>query len=189
MLTVNGKINSSNGNTADVSISVFGKKVQAGTYNANFQTLKTGKTDANGNFSIEFERENISEYKIAISKYKYFTIEEVFNSSNFNDGVFSKNFTINPSAEITITVKNNNPINSDDYFRYKITNGYINAIGSCSETSEFKGTDIDEEYTCNVIGNQEVVFEWVKAKNGNESSGTKSVFCNVDSYNSIDFSY
>ncbi len=188
-LTIKGSINSSDENTADISISILGKKVKAGAFNANFQTLKTGKTDASGNYSIEIEKENISEYKISISKYKYFTIEDVFYSSNFKDGVFSKNYTINPSAEITIIVKNTTPSDNTDFFRYKITSGYINTIGSCSEISEFKGTDIDEEYTCNVIGTQNAVFEWTKAKNGNTTTGTKSVFCDVDSENLIEFYY
>ena len=188
MLTIKGSINSSDGNVTDVAISILGKKVESGTYNANFQTLKTGKTDASGNYSIEIEKENITEYKIAISKYKYFTIEEVFYSGSFTDDVFSKNYTINPAAVITIIVKNTAPIDNTDFFRYKITSGYINAIGSCSEVSEFEGTDVDEEYTCNVIGSQEVVFEWLNSKNGT-TTGTKSVFCDVDSENLIEFYY
>jgi len=189
MIVIKGTINSSDGNASDVSVSVFGKKVKSGTYNASFQTLKTGKTDANGNFSLEIEKENISEYKISISKYKYFTIEEIFYSSNFNNNVFSKNYTINPSATITIIVKNTSPIDNNDYFKYKITSGYINAVGSCSEISEFSGTNIDKEYTCNVIGSQDVVFEWTKAKNGTTTTGTKSIFCDVNSDNLIEFYY
>ena len=189
VLTIKGSISSSDENVTDVSISVLGKKVESGTYNASFKTLGTTKTDASGNFSLEIEKENITEYKINISKYRYFTIEELFYSSNFTDGVFSKDYTINPSATITIVVKNTSPVNSNDYFKYKITSGYINAIGSCSETSEFNGTNIDEEYTCNVIGSQDVVFEWIRAKNGNTTTGTKSVYCDVDSDNLIEFYY
>jgi len=189
MLTIKGSIAAPNGSTADVSISVYGKKVETGTFNASFQKLISGNADASGNFSIEIEKENISEYKITISKYRYFTIEEVFYSGSFKDDIFNKSYTINPSADINIVVKNVYPNDNTDYFKYTISSGYINAVGSCSEAAEFKGTDVDEEYDCKVIGFQDVVFEWVKAKNGVTSTGTKTVYCDVESDNAIEFYY
>ena len=189
MLTLKGNIKTSGGSASDITVTVYGKKVQSGTYNANFQSLKSGKTNSSGNFSIEIEKENISEYKIVVSKNKYFTIEDIFYSGSFTDDVFSKNYNLYLSADLTIIVKNDSPNDDDDYFKYKITSGYIDAVGSCSEIQVFDGTNIDEEYNCKVIGSQDVVFEWIKIKNGNKYTGNKSIYSDTDSDNLIEFYY
>lgn len=184
MLTVKGDVS-----TASANIVLYGKKVQSGTYNANFQRLSSTTSDGGGNFIIEIEKENISEYKLEVSKYNYFEVEVLFFSSNFVDNIYSENLSLYPSANITITVKNSSPVNANDFFRYTIKSGYYSTIGSCSERSEFEGMDIDEEYDCTVIGSQDVVFEWIKVKNNITTTGSKTVFCNIDTDNFIEFYY
>jgi len=189
MLIIKGKITSVSGSGSNAPITIYGKKVSSSSYNANFQTLINSKSDNNGNFNIEIEKENISEYKMIISKSKYFKTEELFYSSSFSNNIFSKNIPIYPSANINIKVKNISPVNNDDYFRYKIASGYVNNIGCCSETKTFEGVDIDEEYNCKIVGLQNVVFEWLKVKNNQTTTGTETIYCSIDSDNFIELNY
>ncbi len=190
-IIVSGTINNyiADADVSGVSIVLYGKKIESGTYNGSFTKLISANTDNTGKYNFEIDKENISEYKITLSKYGYFSTEEIFYSKDFIKNKISKNFTIYPSANITIKVKNTSPINNNDYFKYTIVSGYYNAVECCSKTAEFFGIDVVEEITCKVIGNQNVTFDWIKAKDGNTYIGSQTIYCYSDQDNLIELNY
>lgn len=186
-----GKIKAYNEITdvSSVSVTLYGKKVESGSYNASYNQLASTVSDNSGSFSIIIEKENISEYKIKLLKNSYFSVEELFYGDNFSDGTYSSEYDFVPSADISIKILNASPKDDNDFFKYRITSGYIDAPESCLQSSEYYGMAVDEEIECKLIAGQNAVFEWVKTKDGQSYNGSQTIFCNIDGNNSVEFNY
>ena len=172
--TVSGNVtNSISGNSISSGTAfLYGQKVSSGTWNASYTLLGQSSIEG-GSFKIEIDVENITSYRLDISKTNFFKKEVFYTSDNFTDNSLNSNYSIDPSADVTIIVNNTSPKNSDDYLKYTIKQGYAEYDDACGESREFHGQTVTDTSVCKVIGDQEVTFSivWEKDNDG----GTKEV--------------
>jgi len=176
--TVSGNVSSSvSGNSISSGTAyLYGQKVSSGAWNASYSLLGQSAIEG-GSFKIEVEVDNITSFRLDITKNNFFTKEIFYTTENFIDNSISSNYTIDPSAEITIIVNNTSPKNSDDFFKYKITKGYAEYDDACGKTRTFIGQTQIDTTICKVIGDQEVIFSNIWEKNNVGGSNEVTEYC------------
>ena len=80
-------------------------------------------------------------------------------------------------AWLEIQIKNQNPIDIQDYFEIRILNGFTNCEECCNgEVLKFQGMDIDQTILCQMLGESDVVIRWNSRKDGEQTGGEKLIF-------------
>lgn len=143
---------------------LYGQKVSSSSWNTTY-TLLGSSAISGGSFSIEIEKENISSYKLEIVKTNFFKREKVFTSDNFSGNTYKNTYYIDPSAEVTIVVKNTSYFDENDYLKYTMENGFADYDESCGEINEYTGQTETDTIHCFVIGDQEIVISTLSVKN------------------------
>lgn len=147
--------------------------------------IGTVQTDDYGKYIIKFNysKDNLSgvndHYEITANKDGYIydknsqhSIQNIYQSDSLKADVpFQLNFSMFPSATLSLTTKRINNIKLDYYsIDYSFTNYKISRF--YGDTALNDGT-----YTLNVCGNKYTVFNVSKKQNGITSSFSDSVFC------------
>lgn len=153
-------------NIENVSVNLYTKKIESGTWNASYTLLQSGNTDENGHFSFSFDAIRASNYKINLSKAKYFDSEIEINPENVETGKdFNQDYVFYSEAYLKINIKNYYPYNDQDQISFKISKGFLNAEGCCRDTlSTYTGANVNQFKKCKVYGSQMITFEWIVTK-------------------------
>ena len=106
----------------NAKITLYGKKIESGSWTSSYSTLGTDFSDAQGNYSIEIENIKVSDFKIEITKDNYFTDIAEYKSDDISKGDNVLNFRLHSIAYVKLYIKNSNPATTQDLFKYKITN-------------------------------------------------------------------
>ena len=78
---------------------------------------------------------------------------------------------------IEISIKNENPVDSQDYFDLRIMNGFTDCEFCCTgEILKFYGTDVDQVIICQMIGHTEAAVRWNKKKGGEQTGDVDLIF-------------
>jgi hypothetical protein len=155
---------------------LYGQKVSSSSWNTTY-TLLGSSAISGGSFSIEIEKENISSYKLEIVKTNFFKREKVFTSDNFSGNTYKNTYYIDPSAEVTIVVKNTSYFDENDYLKYTMENGFADYDESCGEINEYTGQTETDTIHCFVIGDQEIVISTLSVKNNVTAHGEVREYC------------
>lgn len=155
---------------------LYGQKVSSSSWSSTYTLLGSSPING-GSFSIELEKENISQYKMEIVKTNFFKKEKVFTSDNFSDNSYNNSYYIDPSAGVTIIVKNTSYFNDNDYLKYTLENGFADYDESCGEMNEFNGQTGTDTIHCSVIGDQDIVISTLSVKNNVTIHGEHTKYC------------
>ncbi len=182
-IIVKGKISSPNEGikVEGARVTIAASKIEGGTYNPNYQDIASMLTNANGNYTFEFEEEQAIGYKISAKKDNYFEEVLEFNADELQGGhTHTYNFDVYGQGYIQLHVKNNQPYNSDDIIAYSFTDGYKDCTNCCSDNAiNGTGMQYDETLICKTNGNQNVTVSWEYQKNGNTFTNSEVIFCPV----------
>ncbi len=151
-------------------ITISASKITDGFYNSNYTDIASTTSDAIGVFSFEFDKDKTAGYRFYVYKDKYFDVTKDVNDDDIVAGItYNPQLNIYPEGYISMHVKNNVPINSNDFIAYSYTSGIVQCLGCCTNTT-FKGygTLYDTIIRCKTYGNQDVKVNWHVTKFGND---------------------
>jgi len=155
-------------NINGVKVSLDAKMIKDGVYNPSFVNIVDAYTDDVGNYSMEINEEQVSDYRFRISKDAYFDYEEIVNVDDLqSSSTFTKNFEIIAESWIELKVKNITPHDNNDKIVYHFTN--IEVIGNqcCNnQPNTGIGAEYNKTHTCKVQSNDWIFLEWTVIKNG-----------------------
>ena len=178
--TISGNIsNKQTGeNINGVKVSLAAKMIKDGVYNPSFINLKDAYTDNNGNYSMEINEAQVSDYRFQIYKETYFDYEETVKVDDLqSSSTFTKNFTIVKESWIELKVKNTTPHDNDDKIVYRFTNIDVTGNQCCSnQTNTGIGAEYNESHTCKVQSNDWIYLKWTVVKNGGQHVYEDSLF-------------
>ena len=177
-ITVSGNVYNTigGGGINSATAYLYGQKVSSSSWNSTYTLLGSAPING-GSFSIEIEKENISADKLEIVKTNFFKREKTFTSDNFSNNIYKNTYYIDPSAEVSIIVKNTSYYDENDYLKYTMGNGFADYDESCGEMNEFNGQIGTDTIHCFVIGDQDIVISTLSVKNNVTAHGEVTKYC------------
>lgn len=192
--TIQGRIFDPNYNTAikDAEVKIYAKEISGGTLNGNYVLKKTVKTGLDGSYLMEFERKNVVDYKITVSKPKYFSFESIVKQSSLNvDEVNSYDIDLFPKSVFKISIKNTTPVDENDqievYFDQSTSFGCSSCIGKQRIT--VPGEFVDTTVYGHDWANKELLIQYSVRKNGVYSFNDINVFTSINDTTFVNISY
>lgn len=178
--TLKGTVEDPNGNSpvSGAQVKLLVNKINGGSFNSAFETVATTTTDASGNYSFTFNRENATAYKITYTRQYHFGSELEINPDNLSedtDNIYD--FDMPSMAWLRIHITNTTPFDANDEIDFQITDGAYNC-GACCGTSihTFTGMNVDTTIYCLNDGNHNVTGTGFYTKNGAGSTTSQTVY-------------
>lgn len=163
-----GKITESvSGNpVSDVYVNVSQKIVNNGTTADGYTMAGSATTDANGNYSIVFDREKVTEFELKFRKDNFFPIDEIISSADITTGdvnVINKSFE--PQSWVRFELFNSFPEDSD--LLKLVTHNFREGCEGCVEntTTSFFGS-LDTVMIIPTTAGQYVRFTLINSTGG-----------------------
>jgi len=172
-----------NGNA---SVNLQKKVVGSSTYTAAYEAAANGQTDAAGNYSLTFERQNFAALKLAASYPQFITAEKELNVSSFVVGTpYTQHLQLYPQAYIQLNITNAAPSQATDLLKFTFINAllkftFINAHFDCFCCSNgFKNYTgaVDTTVTCKLYGDQWLKYQANFNFGTQDSTVVDSVWC------------
>lgn len=180
-IEINGRVYDPNSGTylANATVTISSSRISSGFYNSNYSDITSAVTDANGNFTLEFEREKSSGYRFFIRKDKYFdVITDVPDADIVPGTIYTPTFELLPEGFIRLHVKNNQPWNSADFVAFSYNSGNISCYQCCNSViNKGYGMTFDTTTFCKTSGNHNVIINWHYTKMGTDVAFSDTIFC------------
>jgi len=173
------------GEISGLTLTLLNNKLQGGTFSNTFDEIMSVTTDANGNYSFEFERENTIDYKIKGQREDYFPIDIIISPDNVDPGVtYTQNIQILPEAEISVRIFNETPESEEDKCTFQFLTAGFPCDCCTGDQTEYVVMDIDSTSTCLLEGNSWIKYYYIVDKPSVFYSILDSVYC--DSFQTTD---
>jgi hypothetical protein len=155
---------------SSAKVSLKASKVQSGVYNPNYVEIDSYTTSSDGKFSFSVKHDNVSGYRIDITKNKYFDASIDLKTENVqNNGLTNISLDLIPIGEITLIVKNTTPQTADDNIKFRFSNVAVQGKDCWTNSAtEGIGPSYNLTKTGKVSGNKEMYLEWIVTKKGNQ---------------------
>jgi hypothetical protein len=174
-----------------VKVELWTQQIEAGIFSANYIQAGTASTGSDGRFLFNIDNKNYTGIRLIFSRDGYYGWETEVNLDKLkNDLSHYAEYQLLPKALLQIRVKNNEPFNSDDYFEFRILNGYSSCPECCKgEKYQFTGMVVDQTITCQTAGCQEILIQWSKRKNKEQIFKTENIFIKAFETTNIELNY
>jgi hypothetical protein len=150
-----------------------------GVFSSAYIKKAETSTDANGNFTIKFEKGDAISYRLEISHEKYFDLFMELNDQNVKpDSPYTEDIKMMPEAYVKVRAINKNKFNENDVF--SISTYVENSDCECCKNFNYNLVGVsDTSYTCLLYGPKNYKIIWsVKRDNFNNAGPTmETVFC------------
>lgn len=190
-VVVTGKVSEGYQNTgiANVAISLDFNEISNGSFSAGFKRLDETTSDANGNFTLEFDRVQAVSYRITGEADGFETVVSTVNGDLWGVGDDnSAQLSIFQTAELEITLRNDFPKLDTDQILFKLLSHSDGCTSCCSETI-LAHSGRDTSIVCKVYANQEIGYEYTLISSGSADKKTGRINIVAGSGNKIDLAY
>lgn len=160
------------------TVELWTQRIESGIFIANYSLAGTSITGTDGRFTFEIDYKSYTGMRLVFAKAGYHGWTVDLNAEKVKeDGGIDAEYQLLPKAVLEIHVVNENPFDSDDYFEFRLLNGFTDCEVCCKgDKYQFYGTQIDQTILCQVIGHQNIMIQWQKHKNGEQISETDVYF-------------
>jgi hypothetical protein len=162
---------------ADAQIEVEKQVVTSGVFGNVFQHAATTQTDALGNYSCTWPRENFAALRMIAEKNNYISTEKGLDVDAFKKEDFeyiTQDVQLYKEAFIQVRLQHSGVINNQDQLDFTFLNANF-ACNCCSNGwRSFEGGQVDTTFTCRLYGNR-----WIKYQAQTTIAFVDSIF--VDS--------
>jgi len=160
-----------------VTLTFYQTEVNGNTLNPNFVNLGTTTSNSNGEYSFEFDRQNIDKFKIAIAHPEFYETETVYSSavlSTEDENDFS--YELESKSWVSIRLKNSFPSNDEllNFHKYNVKEECEDCCVNGNIAIPY--TIPDTTFICPVVG--DTYFKYTYGETMANSSTTDSVLCN-----------
>jgi hypothetical protein len=173
------------------TVELWTQRIESGVFLANYSLMGTVISGTDGRFQFEMENKNYTGIRLIFARAGYFGWTLDLNADQVREeGGIDAVYQMLPKAVIEIHVVNDYPVDDNDYFEFRLLNGFTDCEACCTgEKYKFFGTQIDQVVLCQVIGHQDIMIQWQKQKNGEQISSTDVYFVKAFDTTGIVLSY
>lgn len=161
-----------------VSIQVEKQVVQNGIFGNTYQNAMTTTTDAAGNYSGSWLRENFAALRIVADQSNYIPVEKSLDVESFSNGLVTENIQLYKEAFASLRFYHSNG-NSGDRLSFT----FLNADYTCNCCSNgwrtWQAGNIDTTITCRVYGNRWLKYQVQTLIGFTDSSYVDSIYCDA----------
>lgn len=174
-----------------VTVEVWTQQIEGGIFAANYKLAATFITLQDGKFLFNLESLNYTGIRLIFKKEGYFGWESDINMDKVKtDHGHHAQYQLLPKALLHIRVVNAEPFNADDFFEFRILNGFSTCEECCkAEKYQYSGMNIDQTVECQTAGHLNLVIQWSKRKNGEQVFKTETIFVKAFETTDINFNY
>jgi hypothetical protein len=180
-IIIAGKVMDTTGTAtiADVEMELARTEIAGSTYSAGYKSLANCCSGSDGSYWFETTFAKTVSYRIKTKKAGYFDNENFIPGSVvLVDDVYNMNVYMQPTARISIRVKNQNPYNQNDSIAWWYGGHLYNCEDCCSDIHFFKkGSSVDTTITCTTAGNRWARIQYAYRKSTNHYYVSDSVYC------------
>ncbi len=173
-----------------VSITLQKQVVETGVYNNNFQTAAHTTSTANGQFELNWARENFAALRLDCEKSQYIKSEMDLIVNDFSTGKTETTYIIlQPEAFVSVHIQNSSPSDITDQFRFTFANANFDCICCSNGWKTFAGELIDTTFTCRLYGETWLRFQKDYYTAQNDTMLIDSVFCPAFQTTNLEIEY
>lgn len=174
-----------------VKVELWAQKIESGIYSAHYDSYGTVTTAGDGKFRFEIENQTYASVKLSFSKTNYYNWEyEIDGDVIKNSMLHDETYQMQAKAWIEFYINNQNPVDSQDSFEFRILNGFTECENCCTgETLRYTGAFVEETFICQMIGHEDVVIRWVSRKGDSQTGKDELVFIPSFDTTRIEFLY
>jgi hypothetical protein len=154
------------------------KKVVGGSvFNAAYTTAANATTGSDGQFAMDFQRENFAGLKLVAHYSQFISREQELNVGSFSVGsTYNQSLSLYPEAFIDVHFQHTALEAPSDRIRFTFLNAQFDCI-CCSEGyKEFTGI-VDTLTQCKLYGDQWLKYRVIFTKAEQDSTVVDSVYC------------
>ncbi|MFK8044688.1 MAG: hypothetical protein AB8B72_04285 [Crocinitomicaceae bacterium] len=141
-------------------VNLFYKEYKSGIINANYTLVGTSTTDNLGNYKFEIDRIKIYEIKIEIEDPKYYSVSNIYSSSNLDSENISY-FNIDLEAKSWVTISLKNPFIATEEQMNIYKSKFKTDCESCCANGSSSFIEVgDTTFTCPVVGGSQVILDY-----------------------------
>ena len=182
--TISNSLTNSPINDAEVRISA--QILNAGTFNNSFQLLETQRTNSQGYYEFNIDKELFNSMKVQFDKELYGAQEEEINPESIDpiEGL-EVSMELEPLAFVNLNVRNINPFNDEDQLVFRYTTSYFPQCVCCNNQYQyFTGTEVDTVVSCTIIGETQLDYYYSILRGGSITAASGSQF--IESFGTVD---
>jgi len=175
----------------NVKVELWTQQIEGGIFTANYVLAGSLITSPDGKFLFNLEKKSFTGIRLIFTKQGYHSLESQLDLEKVkSDQGYYVEYQLFPKASLQIRIKNKEPLNSMDYFEFRILNGYTSCEECCKgELFQFSGMNVDQTIFCQTAGHQDILIQWSKRKNGEQIFKTDHFFIKAFETNLIEFYY
>jgi hypothetical protein len=137
---------------AGVTVTVAQQLLNNGIYNLSYSDAASTTTDASGNYTLKWSRENANGIKVYTALTKYIRKTVYINPTSLRtDTPNHQDITIYPEAFISVRYYNQPPSATTDYMNFRFENANFDCTCCGIDPVSYSG-DIDTTITCRLYG-------------------------------------
>jgi len=176
---------------AEATVELWTQRIESGVFMANYSLAGTRITNSGGRFSFELDYKSYTGLKLVFARAGYYGWTLELNADEIKrEGGIDADYQMLPKAVLRIHVMNVAPVDDDDYFEFRLLNGFTSCEVCCnSEKYQFYGMQVDQEILCQIIGHQDILIQWSKRKDDEQNGQTDSYFVKAFDTTRIEFHY
>lgn len=165
--------------------------LEGGVVSGAFNSIGEVVTGSNGTFSFTFERKNTVEFKLEVDQPDYFPRDFTINPDDFNpDNPYDLTVNLESRAWLQVSIINTAPESSEDQISYSNLNANFPTCACCTnQTVTLTGQMVDTSFTCQLIGDRLIYYDFQISKLSYDSSRVDSVFCAAFDTTQVNISY
>jgi len=165
---------SSSGTLPYVSVSLEQKALVNGVLTNYFQEADVAQSDVNGNYSLEWKKENIVEARLVVSRDFYYSKEIAISPDQLRNEIsLEKDIALWPESSVNVTIAN---LSGSNIIQFNWINSNFECSCCSNEVKTFTNLS-DTTFQCNVYGGKWIKYNCV----ANGSSGSvfllDSLYC------------
>ncbi|MBO7572903.1 MAG: carboxypeptidase regulatory-like domain-containing protein [Bacteroidales bacterium] len=165
---------------ANVTVDLYLTKITSGSYSGTFEKYMSTVTDAQGNYSLEFEPVAAGEYSLRLSKEGYHSnITDFMPEETASE--YEKNLTIPKAGYINFKIRNayGTHIGDENDVARILVQGINPLCSECcsSDYYSFEGLDVNENFVCNIVAGDEITINRYLVRKGTSDYKSRKYIC------------
>lgn len=175
-----GKISDYNTATpaSGVTLKIYYQEIGNGSFSTAYKFLAATSSNANGEYSLEFEKVSAASFRFELSSSRDFTSVYTVNADQISSKeTNTKNFTIESKSWFCIRIHNTTPVSVQDEIIYQ-NSGPSDCNECCNTTPHiYSGMSVDTTFYCMKKGGKNMDFNFSVTKASINNQYTQSLYC------------
>ncbi len=176
---IEGSVITKGVNTAaeGVSVKVKYQQIGGGVYSSAYKTAASTVTDANGRYSLSFEKPSTAEFVIELSSPRHFAQENREAAEHFEGGTKTRHYILNAVGIVSVNIVNHTPFDENDKLIFQLENEASSCDDCCnSQPTSYTGDVVNVIRTCQRTGATYARLKWFVTRNATTETFSDSVY-------------